>query len=160
MLKKVFRGTQNLLLVKLCYTHEDAFVNAVKIQNKYLNNTYIIPIVGVPQAAMTSMRPKLLQARTNMMSQSWWYNLRFHWVIILILTLMAISIYSRLVMIVATATSTLVSAVSRHQHLSPPFLWTLAALTVWGTSGEGGDPVCSFGWCRSCRCSFGWWHHD
>ena len=60
-LKDTFKGTNQLLLTKLRYTHPNSFANAVKLQNKVMNETYVIPLNNVSTDEIFYLQPMLQQ---------------------------------------------------------------------------------------------------
>jgi hypothetical protein len=56
-LKDAFTGSTQLLLAKLRYTHPKSFANALKMQNKMMNETYVLPMVNISQDEMFYLQP-------------------------------------------------------------------------------------------------------
>ena len=57
LLKDTFKGTCQLLLARLRYQHQQAFVNALKMQSILLNSHFVIPLFGISNEALKFIGP-------------------------------------------------------------------------------------------------------
>jgi hypothetical protein len=60
-LKDAFGGTAQFLMAKLRYTHPNSFANALKMQNKIMHDTYVLPLHHITPDKLFYLQPKIEQ---------------------------------------------------------------------------------------------------
>ena len=61
LLQKMYQTNPTFMCHHTCHYAPDVYGNAIRAQNKYLNNTRVVPIVGIPCQVMFYLQPELLQ---------------------------------------------------------------------------------------------------